>query len=62
MSAYEGSDEASEGDLLDQSLSVWKGWSSVENESFSPIRLDIYTASSIGQYDCVRDIVERSEI
>ena len=56
---YEGSDEASESELLERSLSVWRGWR-VENEpDFAPIPLDLHTASSIGQYDTVRNIILR---
>jgi hypothetical protein len=58
--AYEASDEASETELLDKSLSVWKGWSSLESdEDFKPIPLDLHTAASIGSYDCVRAIVDK---
>ena len=57
-SHYEGSDECSENELLERSLSVWKGEWRVENEpDFSPIPLDLHTASSIGQYECVRNII-----
>ena len=56
---YEASDEASETELLDRSLSVWKGWSCIQNEDFAPIPLDLHTAASIGQYDCVRYIIQR---
>lgn len=50
-------DEASESELLDRSLSVWKGWSPVEKEDFAPIPLDTHTASSIGQYECIKNII-----
>lgn len=59
---YEASDEASESELLDRSLSVWKGWSSLgctNTEQFDPIDLDLHTAASIGQYQCVKSYVER---
>ena len=56
--SYEASDEASENELLERSLSVWRGWSSIR-EDFTPIPLDIHTASSIGQYDCVRTLISR---
>ncbi len=56
---YEASDEASENELLDRSLSVWKGWSGVPNEEFEPIPLDLHTGCSIGHYDCVRAILDR---
>ena len=58
-SHYEGSDEASENELLERSLSVWRGWR-VENEpDFLPIPLDLHTAASIGQYECVRNIINK---
>ncbi|XP_011660395.2 ankyrin repeat and SAM domain-containing protein 3 isoform X3 [Strongylocentrotus purpuratus] len=51
---YEASDEASESELLDKSLSMWKGWSALDSKcAFEPIPLDLHTAASIGQYDCV---------
>jgi hypothetical protein len=59
---YEASDEASESELLDRSLSVWKGWSSLGctvTEQFTPIDLDLHTAASIGQYQCVKSFVDR---
>lgn len=54
---YEASDESSENELLDKSLSVWKGWN--VKETFDPIPLDLHTASSIGHYDCVRSFISR---
>ncbi|OWF38943.1 ankyrin repeat and SAM domain-containing protein 3-like [Mizuhopecten yessoensis] len=54
---YEASDESSENELLDKSLSVWKGWN--VKETFDPIPLDLHTASSIGHYDCVRSFIQR---
>ena len=57
---YEASDEASESELLDRSLSVWRGRQSLDGtEEFAPIPLDLHTACSIGQYDCVRNIIQR---
>ena len=50
---YEASDESSENELLDRSLSVWKGWNWNVKDVFDPIPLDLHTASSIGQYDAV---------
>ena len=55
---YEASDEASENEL-ERSLSVWKGWGELRDEDFAPIQLDLHTAASIGQYDCVRNIMDR---
>ncbi|XP_041470714.1 ankyrin repeat and SAM domain-containing protein 3-like isoform X1 [Lytechinus variegatus] len=60
---YEASDEASESELLDKSLSMWKGWSALDSESaFEPIPLDLHTAASIGQYDCVHAYIASSDV
>ena len=57
---YEASDESSENELLDRSLSLWTGWGPVEKkEGFSLVPLDLHTAASIGQYDRVRSIIQR---
>lgn len=56
---YEASDESSENELLDRSLSVWKGWNWNVKDVFDPIPLDLHTASSIGQYDVVRSYIAR---
>jgi hypothetical protein len=53
---YEASDESSENELLERSLSVWHGWD-VKDESSIP--LDLHTASSIGHYDSVRSFITR---
>ncbi|KAJ8322386.1 hypothetical protein KUTeg_000857 [Tegillarca granosa] len=58
---YEASDEASESELLDKSLSVWKGQWNVK-EVFDPVPLDLHTASSIGQYDCVRSFIQSQQV
>lgn len=58
---YEASDEASESELLDRSLSVWSGPSRFTGDDFTPIALDLHTASSIGHYECVRNIIEKHE-
>ncbi|XP_050416603.2 ankyrin repeat and SAM domain-containing protein 3 [Patella vulgata] len=62
--AYEASDEASENELLDKSLSVWRGWnpSVIDKDDFSPVRIDIHTASSIGQYESVRSLINKGEV
>ncbi|KAK2176456.1 hypothetical protein NP493_661g04006 [Ridgeia piscesae] len=59
--SYDGSDESSENELLDRSLSVWKG-GCLENENFLPIPLDLHTAASIGQYDCVHTLITRGDV
>jgi hypothetical protein len=56
---YEGSDEASENELLERSLSVWRGWGVDSEPDFSPIPLDLHTAASIGQYECVRNLISK---
>ncbi|XP_046369283.2 ankyrin repeat and SAM domain-containing protein 3-like isoform X1 [Haliotis rufescens] len=60
--AYEASDEASESELLDKSLSFWKGWGVVEKEVFTPVPHDIHTACSIGHYDYVRSLIIRGDV
>ena len=57
--SYETSDDTSESELLERSLSVWRGWSAIELEDFTPIALDIHTACSIGHYEWVRTIIGR---
>ena len=56
----EDSDDSSNG-FLSRSLSLWKGafkeTASNEQIYFEPIKLDIYTAASIGEYDCVFNYV-----
>lgn len=65
-SSYEASDESSENELLDRSLSFWHGWLAVDDDDddndFVPCPLDLHTASSIGHYECVRDIITRKEV
>lgn len=56
------SDEASsESELLDKSLSMWIGWNETlsADETFDPIPLDLHTAASLGDYDCVKDLLSR---
>ncbi|ESO88400.1 hypothetical protein LOTGIDRAFT_125983 [Lottia gigantea] len=61
--AYEASDEASENELLDKSLSVWRGWnSSILEDDFSPVKIDIHTASSIGQYESVKSLINKHDV
>ncbi|XP_072049082.1 ankyrin repeat and SAM domain-containing protein 3-like [Amphiura filiformis] len=60
---YEASDEASESELLDKSLSMWRGWGPLENEAtFDPIPLDLHTAASIGQYDSVSAMIASGQV
>lgn len=60
-SSYEASDESSENELLDRSLSLWRGWVAIDDDDddFAPCPLDLHTASSIGHYECVRTIIAR---
>ncbi|KAH9514926.1 Ankyrin repeat and SAM domain-containing protein 3 [Bulinus truncatus] len=55
--SFEASDEASENELLERSLSVWRGSCAIEWEDFTPIALDIHTACSIGHFEYVRSII-----
>ncbi|KAK0057539.1 ankyrin repeat and SAM domain-containing protein 3 [Biomphalaria pfeifferi] len=55
--SFETSDEASENELLERSLSVWRGSCAIEWEDFTPIALDIHTACSIGHFEYVRSII-----
>lgn len=57
--AYEGSDESSENELLEKSLSVWRGWNAVGREDFAPVPLDLHTACSIGHFDSVRSFIHK---
>ncbi|CAH1795911.1 unnamed protein product [Owenia fusiformis] len=62
---YEASDEASEGELLDRSLSCWKGFTSVTlgiEEEFTPIPLCLCTAASIGSFDVVRSLIQKGNV
>ena len=66
MECYDASDEGSEVES-DHSLSKWKGTCTVaEHDSvcpcqdFNPIPLDLYTASSIGHINAVKDVLHGS--
>ncbi|XP_045208029.2 LOW QUALITY PROTEIN: ankyrin repeat and SAM domain-containing protein 3-like [Mercenaria mercenaria] len=61
MAETEGSDDTSENELLNRSLSVWKG-NKGSKEEFEPIPLDLHTASSLGLYDCVKAHITRGEV
>ncbi|XP_033096744.1 ankyrin repeat and SAM domain-containing protein 3-like [Anneissia japonica] len=58
---YEASDEASETELLDRSLSVWRGYDSLQDQ-FNPIPLDLYTACSIGHYETVHAFIQSGQV
>ena len=53
--------DSSENELLDRSLSVWKGLSTKfeSEDEFVPLSLDLHTAASLGLFDCVRTIIQR---
>ena len=60
VEANYASDESSESDWLDKSLSVWRGEKFADEElKYETIALDIYTAASIGDYDVVWRIINR---
>ncbi|XP_071959653.1 ankyrin repeat and SAM domain-containing protein 3-like [Antedon mediterranea] len=58
---YEASDEASETEFLDRSLSVWRGYDSLQDQ-FNPIPLDLYTACSIGHYETVHAFIQSGQV
>ncbi|XP_070811071.1 ankyrin repeat and SAM domain-containing protein 3 [Pituophis catenifer annectens] len=55
------SDEASETELLNRSLTMWHGEGQAANQQELDIPLDLHTAASIGQYEVVKDSIERGE-
>jgi len=50
MAEGEGSDDTSENELLNKSLSFWKGYE-------DPVALDLHTASSLGLNHCVKELI-----
>ncbi|XP_038610620.1 ankyrin repeat and SAM domain-containing protein 3 isoform X1 [Tachyglossus aculeatus] len=56
------SDEASESELLNCSLSMWHGAGSLVCREELDVPLDLHTASSIGQYEVVKDCIQRREL
>uniref|UniRef100_A0A8C6XGX5 Ankyrin repeat and sterile alpha motif domain containing 3 n=1 Tax=Naja naja TaxID=35670 RepID=A0A8C6XGX5_NAJNA len=55
------SDEASETELLNRSLTMWHGEGQAASHQELDIPLDLHTAASIGQYEVVKDSIERGE-
>ncbi|KAM3592437.1 uncharacterized protein V6R79_018810 [Siganus canaliculatus] len=55
------SDEASESEQLEASLSMWLGDSLVRPEELD-VPLDLHTACSIGQYDVVAECIKKREV
>ncbi|XP_061008744.1 ankyrin repeat and SAM domain-containing protein 3 isoform X3 [Dama dama] len=56
------SDEASEPELLDRSLSMWHGLGTQVSREELAVPLDLHTAASIGQYEVVKECVQRREL
>ncbi|XP_074652445.1 ankyrin repeat and SAM domain-containing protein 3-like isoform X2 [Tubulanus polymorphus] len=50
---------SSESEMFDSSLSMWTGLSAEESYA---AQLDVYTAASIGQYDCVYNALQNDEM
>ena len=53
------SDEASEPELLNRSLSMWHGLGTQVSREELDVPLDLHTAASIGQYEVVKECVQR---
>ncbi|PNI44269.1 ANKS3 isoform 2 [Pan troglodytes] len=56
------SDEASEPELLNRSLSMWHGLGTQVSREELDVPLDLHTAASIGQYEVVKECVQREPI
>ncbi|XP_073070650.1 ankyrin repeat and SAM domain-containing protein 3 isoform X3 [Manis javanica] len=56
------SDEASEPELLNRSLSMWHGLGAQVSREEWAVPLDLHTAASIGQYEVVKECVQRREL
>ncbi|XP_062036528.1 ankyrin repeat and SAM domain-containing protein 3 isoform X2 [Lepus europaeus] len=56
------SDEASEPELLNRSLSMWHGPGALVSREELDVPLDLHTAASIGQYEVVKECVQRREL
>uniref|UniRef100_A0A5F9CJ73 Ankyrin repeat and sterile alpha motif domain containing 3 n=1 Tax=Oryctolagus cuniculus TaxID=9986 RepID=A0A5F9CJ73_RABIT len=56
------SDEASEPELLDRSLSMWHGPGAQVSREELDVPLDLHTAASIGQYEVVKECVQREPV
>lgn len=53
------SDDASDNDFFNSSLSIWRGSKTSFEETDEPVVLDLHTASSIGNYDAVQKYINR---
>uniref|UniRef100_A0A452RNQ1 Uncharacterized protein n=1 Tax=Ursus americanus TaxID=9643 RepID=A0A452RNQ1_URSAM len=56
------SDEASEPELLNRSLSMWHGLGAQVSREELAVPLDLHTAASIGQYEVVKECVQREPV
>ncbi|XP_039095223.1 ankyrin repeat and SAM domain-containing protein 3 isoform X2 [Hyaena hyaena] len=56
------SDEASEPELLNRSLSMWHGLGAQVSREELAVPLDLHTAASVGQYEVVKECVQRREL
>ncbi|XP_076998023.1 ankyrin repeat and SAM domain-containing protein 3 isoform X3 [Tamandua tetradactyla] len=56
------SDEASEPELLNHSLSMWHGLGTQVGREELDVPLDLHTAASIGQYEVVKECAQRREL
>ncbi|XP_057343707.1 ankyrin repeat and SAM domain-containing protein 3 isoform X2 [Manis pentadactyla] len=56
------SDEASEPELLNCSLSMWHGLGAQVSREEWAVPLDLHTAASIGQYEVVKECAQRREL
>ncbi|XP_053132637.1 ankyrin repeat and SAM domain-containing protein 3 isoform X2 [Hemicordylus capensis] len=56
------SDEASESELLNRSLSMWHGAGQMACAQELDVPLDLHTAASIGQYEVVQECIRRKEL
>uniref|UniRef100_A0A8D2L4M7 Ankyrin repeat and sterile alpha motif domain containing 3 n=1 Tax=Varanus komodoensis TaxID=61221 RepID=A0A8D2L4M7_VARKO len=56
------SDEASESELLNRSLSMWHGVGQRVCQQELDVPLDLHTAASIGQYEVVKEGIQCREI
>ncbi|XP_059510026.1 ankyrin repeat and SAM domain-containing protein 3 isoform X2 [Stegostoma tigrinum] len=56
------SDDSSETELLNRSLSMWHGFEQLVGCEDLDVPLDLHTASSIGQYDVVKECIQRGKV
>ncbi|XP_067407201.1 ankyrin repeat and SAM domain-containing protein 3 [Emydura macquarii macquarii] len=56
------SDDASESELLNRSLSMWHGVGQMICREELDVPLDLHTACSIGQYEVVQECIQRGEL